>query len=131
MLQHDDHLVKGDMIGYYIDMQLNNDLKNKKCVPCEGGVKPLTPDEYGTFLRQELEGWNDFEEKRIEKEYQFKDFKEALAFINKVGSLAEEEGHHPDMLIYGWNKVRVMLTTHVISGLSENDFILASKIDSL
>jgi 4a-hydroxytetrahydrobiopterin dehydratase len=111
--------------------KLAGDLKHKKCVPCEGGVKPLTPDEYGAFLRQELNGWQDFEEKRIEKEYKFKNFKEALAFINKVGALAEDEGHHPDILLHGWNKVRFMLSTHAIGGLSENDFILASKIDSL
>lgn len=110
-------------------MHLVNDLKYKKCVRIQNDVKPLTSDEYGEFLRENLIGWNDFEEKRIEKEYTFKNFKKALDFINKVGALAEEEGHHPDMLLYGWNKVRVMLTTHAIGGLSENDFILASKID--
>lgn len=109
--------------------QLTSNLKHKKCVPCKGGIKPLISYEYGAFLRQELSGWIVTEEKVLEKEYKFKNFKEALTFINKVGELAEEEGHHPDILLHGWNKVRLMLTTHAIGGLSENDFILASKID--
>lgn len=110
-------------------MKLNSDLKNKKCVPCEGGVKPLTPDEYGAYLRNELSGWVDVDEKQIEKDYKFKDFKEALSFINKVGEIAEDEGHHPDINLHNWNKVKLTLSTHAIGGLSENDFILASKID--
>ena len=111
-------------------MQLTSDIKQKKCVPCEGGVKPLTPDEYEAFLRQELTDWQAVEEKMIEKEYKFKNFKEAIAFINKVGEIAEEEGHHPDISLHDWNKVKLSLTTHAIGGLSENDFILASKIDA-
>ncbi|MBA3724728.1 MAG: 4a-hydroxytetrahydrobiopterin dehydratase [Candidatus Levybacteria bacterium] len=110
-------------------MQVVGDLKQKKCVPCEGGVKPLTPDEYGAFLRTELTGWQDVDAKMIEKEYKFKDFKEALDFVNKVGLLAESEGHHPDINLHGWNNVTLTLSTHAIGGLSENDFILASKID--
>src|SRR5579859_4522454 len=104
---------------------LGNDIKQKKCKPCEGGVKPLTPDEYGAFLRQELSGWRDKDEKMIEKEYAFKDFAEALAFINRIGKIAEEEGHHPDIYLHNWNKVKITLSTHAIGGLSENDFILA------
>lgn len=111
-------------------MQLASDLKDKKCVPCEGGVKPLTPDEYGAYLRTAISGWHDVDEKQIEKEYTCKDFKEALAFVNRVGALAESEGHHPDINLHGWNKVKLTLTTHAIGGLSENDFILASKIDA-
>lgn len=111
--------------------QLTKNIKNKKCVPCEGGVKPLTPDEYGAFLRTELEDWVDKDEKMIEKEYKFKNFKESLEFINKVGTLAESEGHHPDIYLHNWNKVKLTLSTHAIGGLSENDFILASKIDAL
>lgn len=110
-------------------MQLSSDLKNKKCVPCEGGVRPLTPDEYGAYLRNELTGWVDVDQKQIEKEYKLKSFKEALEFVNKVGVIAESEGHHPDINIHGWNKVKLTLSTHAIGGLSENDFILASKID--
>lgn len=89
----------------------------------------MTPDEYGSFLRTTLAGWQDFKEKQIVKEYAFEDFKEALAFVNKVGALAEFEGHHPDIHLHGWNKVTITLTTHAIGGLSENDFIMASKID--
>ncbi|HSW48398.1 MAG TPA: 4a-hydroxytetrahydrobiopterin dehydratase [Candidatus Saccharimonadales bacterium] len=111
-------------------MLLDKNLKNKKCIPCEGGVKPLTPDEYGAYLRSELKDWVDVDQKAIEKEYKFKNFKEALAFVNKVGSLAEEEGHHPDINLHGWSKVKLTLSTHAIGGLSENDFIMASKIDS-
>lgn len=98
-------------------------------MPCEGGVKPLTPDEYGSFLQTELLGWMDINEKRIEKEYKFKNFKQALEFVNKVGDIAELEGHHPDIFLHGWNKVKLTLSTHAIGGLSENDFILATKID--
>ena len=111
--------------------KLLSNLKNKKCVPCEGGVAPLTPDEYGAYLRSELLGWIAVNEKQIEKEYKFKNFKEALAFVNKVGELAEAEGHHPDINLHGWNKVKLTLSTHAIGGLSENDFILASKIEEL
>lgn len=127
-------------------MKLTTDLKQKKCVPCEGGTKPLTPDEYGAYLRTELSGWVDVDDpsapfgsaqgegsgqgKKIEKEYKFKNFKEALSFVNKVGDLAESEGHHPDINLHNWNKVKLTLSTHAIGGLSENDFILASKIDN-
>lgn len=111
--------------------QLSSDLKQKKCKPCEGGVKPLTPDEYSSFLHKELKGWTVVEEKKLEKKFVFKSFKEALAFVNKVGGLAEEEGHHPNIYLYGWNKVKISLTTHAIGGLSENDFIIASKIDQI
>lgn len=111
-------------------VKLSSDLKHKKCVPCEGGAKPLTPDEYGAFLRSELSGWNAVDGKAIQKEYKFKNFKEALAFVNKAGALAEEEGHHPDINLHDWNNVTLSLSTHAIGGLSENDFILASKIDA-
>ncbi len=110
--------------------QLSSDLKHKKCVPCEGGVKALIPDEYNAFLERELKGWDVKDEKVLEKEYKFKDFKEALKFVNKVGGIAESEGHHPDIYLHNWNKVKISLTTHAIGGLSENDFILASKIDA-
>ncbi|HEX8932258.1 MAG TPA: 4a-hydroxytetrahydrobiopterin dehydratase [Patescibacteria group bacterium] len=111
-------------------MLLTSAIKHKKCVPCEGGVDPLTPDEYEAFLHNELSGWEDVYKKKIEKEYKFKNFKEALAFINKVGAIAEKEGHHPDIYLHNWNRVKLSLMTHAIGGLSENDFILASKIDS-
>ncbi len=111
-------------------MVLVGDLTQKSCKPCEGGVKPLMPDEYESFLRQELQGWNAVKEKAIEKEYKFKDFQEALDFVAKVGQIAEEENHHPDIFLHNWNKVKLTLSTHAIKGLSENDFIVASKIDA-
>jgi 4a-hydroxytetrahydrobiopterin dehydratase len=75
--------------------------------------------------------WTAVEGRRIERPFEFRDFAQALRFINAIGAIAEEEGHHPDMLVHGWNKVRVTLWTHAIEGLSINDFILASKIDRI
>ena len=111
-------------------MQVSGDLTKKKCVPCEGGVKPLTPDEYESYLRTKLDGWRDVDATKIEKDYTFKNFQEALDFIAKVGQIAEEEGHHPDINLHNYKHVKLTLSTHAIGGLSENDFILASKIDA-
>ncbi len=110
-------------------MQVAGDLTKKKCVPCEGGVKPLSPDEYGSYLRSVLSGWADVDAVKIEKDYKFKNFQEALDFIAKVGQIAEEEGHHPDISLHNYKFVKLTLSTHAIGGLSENDFILAAKID--
>lgn len=107
-----------------------NSLHIKKCEPCEGGVEPLKTSEYQQYLDM-LNNWSVLDGKIIEKIFQLKDFRSALDFINNVGKIAEEEGHHPDILLFGWNKVKIMLTTHAIGGLSINDFILASKIDRL
>ena len=113
------------------------DLLNKKCVPCEGGAMPLTLPEIEKFMKQ-ASGWtltSDEDPKegivnaRIFKEYKFKDFIGAVNFINLVADIAEEEGHHPDIEIH-YNKVKLILWTHAIGGLSENDFILAAKIDA-
>lgn len=105
-------------------------LSQKSCVPCEGGTKPLTPDEYGAFLRS-LSDWNDIDSIKIEKKFTFANFTNALSFVNKVGEIAEQEQHHPNIYLYGWNKVKITLTTHAIKGLSENDFIMAAKIDEV
>lgn len=103
-------------------------LTDKKCVACEGGVPPLTHDEITAFMPQVV-GWRVAgNEKSISREFVFKDFKEALAFVNEVGKIAEEEGHHPDITLYQFNKVKISLWTHAIGGLSENDFILAAKV---
>jgi len=102
----------------------------QKCVPCEGGAKPLSRDEYAPYL-SEIGDWNVNEEKKIEKQFKFKDFKQALAFVNKVGDIAEEEGHHPNINLFGWNNVKITLYTHAIGGLSVNDFIVAAKINKL
>lgn len=104
------------------------DLAQKKCVPCEGGVPPLDESTAGRYLAS-LTGWSLVGGTRILKEFTFKNFARALAFVNRVGSIAEAEGHHPDILIHSWNRVRLEIMTHAIGGLSENDFILAAKID--
>ena len=105
-------------------------LSDKKCVACEGGVPPLSETEIKTYLSQIKEGWEAIDSKKIQKEFKFKDFKEAMEFVNKIAVVAEEEGHHPDIYII-YNKVKIKLSTHAIGGLSENDFILAAKIDTL
>ena len=105
-------------------------LAEKKCVPCEGGVMPLTIQEAETLMK-ELVGWKLTEgARKIEKSVTFKNFAEALAFANAVGAIAESENHHPDLQVK-WGSVRVELSTHAIGGLSENDFILAAKIDKI
>ncbi|MFZ1655010.1 MAG: 4a-hydroxytetrahydrobiopterin dehydratase [Candidatus Moraniibacteriota bacterium] len=106
------------------------DLNNKKCVPCEGGVDPLSSEVIATYLAV-VEGWTNEADKKIHKDYVFKDFAEALTFVNQVGAIAEAEGHHPDILLHGWKEVRLTLFTHAIQGLHLNDFVLASKIDAM
>jgi 4a-hydroxytetrahydrobiopterin dehydratase len=109
---------------------MTDNLLNKKCVPCEGGMKAFTREEAEVFFPQ-VSGWIiDKEAKKISKEFMFKDFVEAMNFINNVAKIAEAEGHHPDIHVF-YNKVTLELSTHAIGGLSENDFILAAKIDAL
>ena len=105
-------------------------LSEKHCIPCEGGAKPLDHIQNTEHLL-ELDKWNLVDDIAIEKTLLFKDFKEALVFVIKVGNIAEQEQHHPDISIFSWNKVKVRLSTHAIGGLSDNDFILATKIDEL
>lgn len=106
------------------------ELAQKKCVACEGGMPPATRDE-ATILLKQINRWTLSGDARwISKEFKFKDFAEALAFTDKVGAIAEEEGHHPDIQL-SWGKVIIELTTHAIKGLSENDFIIAAKIDKI
>ena len=104
-------------------------LTEKTCVPCRGGVPPLAGDEAESFLA-ETPGWELREGKRIERTYKFKNFRETLNFVNRVGELAEEQGHHPD-ICFGWGKAEITIWTHKIDGLTESDFILAAKIDNL
>ncbi len=102
----------------------------KKCVPCEGGTMPLTIQQ-AEALMKEIRDWTlSRDAKKISKEMKFKDFAEALAFTNAVGKIAEAEGHHPDIAL-AWGKVGITLSTHSIGGLSENDFIVATKIDEI
>lgn len=103
----------------------------KKCVPCEGGTKALEINKVLEYLAV-VPGWQvEDGVKKIYREFSLIDFKSALAFINKIGDIAENEGHHPDINLYGWNHVRIMLWTHALKGLSENDFIIAAKINEL
>ncbi len=106
------------------------DLTSLKCKACEGWMKPLTQEQFIPLLKQ-VSGWEVIEDIKIVKNFKFKNFKEALAFVNKIGEIAESENHHPNIFLYGWNKVKITLTTHVLKGLSENDFILAAKIDTI
>jgi len=102
-------------------------LAEKTCVPCRGGVPPLNADEI-KHLTPQVDNWNVIKNHHIEKEFRFPDFKTALDFVNRVGAVAEEQGHHPDIYL-AWGKARVTIWTHKIDGLTESDFILAAKID--
>jgi 4a-hydroxytetrahydrobiopterin dehydratase len=106
-----------------------NSLSSKKCIPCTASTPPLKGESL-TALHQQLKDWKIIDNHHLEKEYRFRDFKQALAFTNKVGALAEEEGHHPDIFL-SYGKVKIQLWTHKIHGLSENDFILAAKCDNI
>lgn len=109
-----------------------DDLRQSSCVPCRGGVPPLTKDEIAAYMPQ-VPGWRLLEKDgiaRLSREFKFKDFRAALDFANRVGELAEREQHHPDLLV-AWGKVGVETWTHKIRGLHPNDFILAAKIDAL
>lgn len=105
-------------------------LSSRKCAPCKGGMESLKEPEISAFLKQLSAEWTVDEGKRLERVFKFKNFVEALEFTNKVGRLAEAQGHHPDIHL-SWGKVIVQLWTHKIGGLHENDFILAAGIDQL
>lgn len=103
-------------------------LSGKHCVPCHGGVPRLKSEEVAPLLAQ-LEGWRVVEEHHLSKGYEFPNFAAALDFVNRVGEVAEGEGHHPD-IEFGWGYARLTIYTHAIGGLSESDFILAARIDA-
>jgi 4a-hydroxytetrahydrobiopterin dehydratase len=106
------------------------DFTRKKCVPCEGGTPRKTTAEVEEALRS-LAGWDAQDgHTRLHRHYRFKDFGEAMRFVNALAALAESEGHHPDFAVH-WNVVDVTLWTHAIGGVSENDFIVAAKLDQL
>jgi 4a-hydroxytetrahydrobiopterin dehydratase len=107
-----------------------NRLLQKHCIPCEKGSKPFGEKEINTYKGLLNLLWEIVEGKKISHTFKFKNFKEAMKFVNQVADIADSEGHHPDLHIY-YNRVKVVLTTHAIGGLSENDFILASKIEQL
>lgn len=106
-----------------------SDLAKKDCVPCRGGVPPLNGAQLAE-LEQQVQGWETVNEHHISKTFKFPDFVQALAFVNQVGELAEQQGHHPDIYL-AWGKVQITVWTHAIDGLTESDFILAAKIDQL
>lgn len=105
------------------------DLAERQCVPCRGGVPPMKGDEVEKLSAQ-LPEWQVVNEHHLRKTYRFKDFSETLVFVNRVGELAEEQGHHPD-ICFGWGKAEITIWTHKIDGLTESDFVLAAKIDKL
>ena len=110
-----------------------NDLINKKCAPCEGGVIPFDISEIHKYQKK-VDGWdvksNDKKIFYLEKNFKFKNFLDSQEFINKVSEISENEGHHPD-INFGWGYAKILITTHAIEGLSQNDFILAAKIDQI
>jgi 4a-hydroxytetrahydrobiopterin dehydratase len=105
-------------------------LADKDCVPCKGGVPPLKGEELKKYSSQLGRDWQVVGEHHLEREFKFKDFREALDFTNKVGELAEQQGHHPDIYL-AWGKVKLTLWTHKIDGLTESDFVFAAKVDRL
>ena len=110
-----------------------SDLTKKKCLPCEGGVIPFDISEIHKYQKK-IDGWNISEDKNkiffLNKKFKFKNFLESQKFVNDVGKISEEEDHHPD-IFFGWGYAEIKITTHAIKGLSENDFILAAKIDKI
>jgi 4a-hydroxytetrahydrobiopterin dehydratase len=105
------------------------ELAERTCVPCRGGVPPLTPEQVAALLTQ-VEGWKVVENHHLAKRYGLKNFAEALALVNRIGAIAEEQGHHPDLAL-AWGRVEVEIWTHKIDGLTESDFILAAKCDQV
>ncbi len=105
------------------------ELASKTCIPCKGGTPPLEGEELEE-LRRQIPEWEVVEEHHLRRVFRFKNFREALGFVNKVGDLAEQQGHHPD-ISFGWGYAEVTVWTHKINGLTESDFIFAAKVDTL
>jgi 4a-hydroxytetrahydrobiopterin dehydratase len=107
-----------------------DDLANQTCIPCRGGILPLKGESLQALSEKLGKGWQVIQEHHLEKEFRFKNFREALSFVNQVGELAESVNHHPDLYL-AWGLVRVTLWTHKINGLTESDFIFAAKTERL
>jgi 4a-hydroxytetrahydrobiopterin dehydratase len=105
------------------------ELSSKSCIPCRGGVPPLAGHELGVLAKQ-VPQWRVVDGHHITRTFTFPDFRQALGFVNKIGEIAESEGHHPDIFL-AWGRAEVTTWTHAINGLTESDFILAAKIDKL
>ena len=112
---------------------MSDDLADKKCIPCKGGIPPFNMSEIHKYLKK-VDGWDVKENQSksfyLIKEFKFKNFLESQNFVNKVGEIAEKEGHHPD-ISFGWGYAKIRIFTHSIKGLAESDFILAAKVDQL
>ncbi len=106
-----------------------SDLAKKTCIPCKGGFPPLKGTKLDALMEKLKNDWKIIKEHHLEKEYSFKNFKEALSFTIKIGELAENQGHHPDIFL-AWGKVKLTIWTHKIDGLTESDFIFAAKADN-
>jgi len=104
------------------------ELANRNCVPCRGDTPPLKGEEL-EGLRRQVPGWEVVEEHHLRRTFKFKNFREALGFVNRVGELAEEQGHHPD-ISFGWGYTEVTVFTHKVDGLTESDFVFAAKVDT-
>ncbi len=106
-----------------------SELAKKECVPCRGGVPPVKGEELAALHRELGDAWQVVDEHHLEREYRFDDFRQALDFTSKVGEMAEEQQHHPDILLT-WGLVKVTIWTHKIDGLTESDFVFAAKADA-
>lgn len=107
-----------------------SDLAQRECVPCKGGVPPLRGEDLRKLHEELGGGWRVVDEHHLEKDYAFKNFREALEFTTRVGEMAEAQGHHPDIYL-AWGKVKLQVWTHKIDGLTESDFVFAAKADRL
>ncbi len=107
---------------------MTSDLAAKSCIPCRGGVPPLEGEEIQALLALLGNDWTVVDDHHIQKNYKFKDFADALGFTNRIGAIAEEQGHHPDIYL-AWGKVGITIWTHKIDGLTESDFVLAAKCE--
>ncbi len=117
-------------LGTKAKEMIMNGLEAKKCLPIDEGTEPLSEEDEFEYLNQ-IHGWslNRKQVHQLRKLFQFMSFTAAVEFVNRVARIAEEENHHPDLLIHGWNHVRIELYTHTARGLSENDFIMAARFD--
>lgn len=109
---------------------MTSDLAKKECKPCDGKTPPLKGDALKQMQNRLNGGWKILDEQRLEKEFKFPDFRHALEFVNQVGDIAEEQNHHPD-IYFTWGQARIQIWTHSAKGLTENDFVLAAKIDEV
>ncbi len=107
------------------------DLTQKHCVPCQGGIPPFTQKQINQYLTQINSDWQVIDHHHLHRQFNFKNFIQAMKFVNQVAEIAEQEGHHPNIHLTNWNQVALELFTHKINGLHDNDFILAAKTDSL